>query len=520
MKPINSLINNSFDKKGAFGFLILILLFGWFTACAPGRKLTPDELEGIKKWPKEAAVFFYQGDYFSLQQAYTRWKKLLSLGYQQPPVPQRFVETIFLLTLREKELAIPHHNFLPEAETFLTRNPSLKKYASLLQLIKKLPLRLQGYTDEIRWVSVDPKTKSQLAEKALTSSWWAYLYLHLFPFSREHKELHTRIAKTFARSPLIQYKLIISSPLKTNELTKFLEENPSFKEILYFLGEQYLNESKLALAEKQLQQARAIFPDSLNILILLSKINFRLEEFDECLKLNELAIALKSDFRDALLGKVMCLTYLDRSEEAIATAQKLLDLGFYYLGEAHYWMARNYHELKKLAEAWQHIEDAKRYLIGWNEIHALAGTIALDQNNLEEAEKNFKEALRLKETDCHSAFSLAKVYSFWQNWSASADYYQRAAFCFGQNQKVTLREINEIQSSNLDEARKERFIRKKKLRLARLRQLEATAYFNAAAGYFNSNHYQEALQMADKALSHPQLQEKAAELIKKIKEKK
>lgn len=493
-------------------------LLSWLPSCAPGPKLTPAQQEGLRKWPKEAALFFQKGDYYSLREAYQRWKKLLALNYTQPPVPQRYVETIFLLTLREKELAIPQSNYLVEAERFLAKNPRLKKYIPLLALIKKISLSLEGYIDEFHWVRVDPKLKLQIKELAMTGSWWAYLYLHLFRPWPEDKEMHNRISNTFSRSPLVKYKLLITGPKKIALFVKFFEENPHFQEMHYFLGKEHLSTGRLAQAEKHLQQARAAFPESLNILILLSKINFRLEEFETCLELNEAALKLKPEFRDALLGKAMCLTYLGRHEEAIVAAQQLLDLGFYYQGEAHYWMARNFHELKKLTEAWQHIEEAKRYLIGWNEVHALAGEIALDQNNLEKAEKNFKEALQIKASDCHSAFSLGQVYSLQQNWLDSADYYRQAALCFGQQKKALLQEIDEIKASDLAPNRIKRFITKKKLQLARLRQIEATAYFNAAASYFNSNRYQAARQMAEKALAHPQFQEKAAELLQKIKE--
>lgn len=500
------------------GFLLIICLLGRFSNCAPQQKLTPAQLEGLQKWPKEAALFFQKGDYYSLQEAYQRWKKLLALNYHQPPVPQRYLETIFLLTLREKELAIPQAKFLAEAERFLAKNPRLKKYASLLPLIKKSPLKLEGFIDEFHWMRVEPQLKLQLKELALTSSWWAYLYLHLFFPWPEDNEMYSRISTTFSQSPLVKYKLLLTGPKKMALFLKFFQENPNFQEMHYFLGKEYLNAGQLAQAEKHLQQARSSFPDSLNILILLSKINFRLEEFEACLELNEVALKLKPEFRDALLGKVMCLTFLGRHEEAISTAQQLLDLGFYYLGEAHYWRARNFHELKNLTQAWQEITEAKNYLIGWNEVHALAGEIALDQNNLSEAEKNFKEALRIKDSDCQSAFSLGKIYSRQQNWLDSADYYRQAAFCFGQQKKNLIQEINEIKASNLSLTRIKRFITKKKLQVARLRQIEATAYFNAAASYFNSKRYQAARQMAEKALSHPQFQEKAAELIKKINE--
>lgn len=499
-------------------FLIFIFLFLSLNSCSHRAKLTPAQIELINRVYQEANRFFYRGDYYSLQEAYSRFKDLLNQGYHPSLVGQRLLETSFLLTLREKELAIPHHDYLAQTEPFVTPHLEQTDLFSLWAIIKELPLEIKGFTNEFMGRRIAPEIKQLIEEKALTSSFWAYLYLHFFPYPGQEKNIKTQIEKIFGEAPLIKYKLAIFPQKKSEELKQFLQAHSLFKEIYFFLGHQLLNEGKFSEAEIMLKQAYEFFPNSLNIIIVLSQFHFRLEEFEECLNLNNKAINLKPDFRDALLGKVMCLTYLARHEEAIATALKLLELGYYYLGETHYWLARNFHALDQLDEAWEHIEKAKKYLIGWNEVHSLAGEIALAQNNLSEAENNFKEAMKLDPTDCSSIFSLGKVNSIRQKWKISATYYQQAAECFENQKKVLTQEINEIQSSDLDESRKIRLIQKKKSQFARLHLVQGTAFYNSAAGYFNTGIFQEALKMAELASRYTQLKEKAIELITRIKE--
>ncbi|OQX53166.1 MAG: hypothetical protein B5M54_07480 [Candidatus Aminicenantes bacterium 4484_214] len=498
---------------------LFTLLFSLLLAsCISQAKLSPAQIRQLNQVYQEASRLFYQGDYFSLQEAHTRFQSLLEQGYRSSSVQARLLETSALLTLREKELAIPHHKFLAQAKYFLAQFPTSPEWASLFQTIETLPLELKGFANDMPGRKINPKISQLVETKALTSSFWAYLYLHFFPYPQEEKNLKSQIEKTFGDSLLIKYKLTSSSSKSSEEIAQFLQAHSSFKEIYFFLGSQLLKQGRLSAAEKWLKLAHEIFPDSLNIIITLSQLHFRLEEFQECLALSNQAINLKPDFRDALLGKVMCLSYLARHEEAIATAWQLLELGYYYLGETNYWLAWNFHALNQLDDAWQHIEQAKKYLIGWNEVYSLAGKIALDQNNLSEAEKNFKEALKLNPADCPSAFSLGKVYSQGENWKISAIYYQQAGECYEHQKKALKQEINEIQSSDLDGSRKIRLIQKKKSQLARLHLAQGTSFYNSAAGYFNAGLLQEALKMADSASHYAQLKGKSNKLIMRIKE--
>jgi len=68
--------------------------------------------------------------------------------------------------------------------------------------------------------------------------------------------------------------------------------------------------------------------------------------------------------------------------------------------------------MENLDEAWENIEKAKNYFVGYSQVLSLAGVIAFKKENLEVAEKNLKEALELDLSNCEASYYLGKVYTF------------------------------------------------------------------------------------------------------------
>ena len=202
--------------------------------------------------------------------------------------------------------------------------------------------------------------------------------------------------------------------------------------------------------------------------------------------------------------------------EAIEVLNKLVAMGFYLMGESHYWLAWIYHELKDNEKAQLNIEESKGRLPTNNEVFSLAGTIAFEKNEFDKAEKEFLESCRYG-GNSEALFGLGKVYAEKQKWLDSGLFFQQATVAVGQNQLLLTERIRQIKNSSLSEARKARMIAKKEQQLKVLEAAKATGYYDAAAGYFNAGRRTEALEMAEKAAVHPQLKDLAAELIKKIK---
>ena len=79
--------------------------------------------------------------------------------------------------------------------------------------------------------------------------------------------------------------------------------------------------------------------------------------------------------------------------------------------------------------------------------------------------------------------------------------------------------IKELSESSLSAPRKERNIAKKRIQLKTVQVTKATAFYNAAAGYFNAGQNEKALELALNVRDSKTLLPKVEELISKIKEK-
>jgi tetratricopeptide (TPR) repeat protein len=251
----------------------------------------------------------------------------------------------------------------------------------------------------------------------------------------------------------------------------------------------------------------------------LTKIHFLLEEFDLSLEYNENILDLAPEYRDSLLGKDICLGYLGRHEEALNILNMLIELGMYLMGESHYWLAWNQHEIGQQELAWENIKRASNYLIGHFEVHSLAGVIAFDRAKIEASEEQFKKALWMNKRDCEASFYMGKIYGLRSEWEQSGIHFENAALCNSAMERALQKKIKELEDSSLNPSRKESQINKKNIQMRKVQVTKATAFYNAAAGYFNVGQNEKALELAQNAKESKALKPKVDELINKIKEK-
>ncbi|MFX0137676.1 MAG: hypothetical protein ACFFDN_28815, partial [Candidatus Hodarchaeota archaeon] len=208
------------------------------------------------------------------------------------------------------------------------------------------------------------KWRQELEEKSKTEEFYAYLYIsrncHFSYFIRENKVTRETadlnyLRDIFPHSLLIQYKLSFYPQEDVESLKELLQTEPRFYELHYFLGEQALKRGMLVTAEKNFLKCFEHIPESLPNVISLASVYIAFEEIEKSLDFYEKALSMVPEFREALLGKAICLSYMERHEEAIEVCNQILRLGGYYLGDTFYWFAWNQNELESLEEAWESI---------------------------------------------------------------------------------------------------------------------------------------------------------------------
>ncbi len=189
-----------------------------------------------------------------------------------------------------------------------------------------------------------------------------------------------------------------------DDLTAFRTDHPSFDEVDALIGEAELAGGRLVSADEALGRALTAFPSLVPALALRGDLRQRMEDFALALSLYDDLLARLPEHREALLGRLKCLGFLGRHVEAIATADRMLDLGTWYIGEAWYWKAWNLFSLGRLDDARASV-DAARVAPGQRRSSATwAASSPFGSSGLDDAQRDFDAAIDLESRHCEAHF--------------------------------------------------------------------------------------------------------------------
>ncbi len=511
----------------------VFVVFLCLTSCETHKKvdLSPMNIERHLQEARKADSLYDAGSYTSLKDAYNTYKKLLAAQFEREVTAEKLLKTALLLSLRVKELGIIDTTYLLKAEELNATYPHLVKYGSYLKFISCIPYSVKGIAggfldimpnlnEYYDWVKENVKPlNEELKTNAGTSDFFAYMYVcfyrNFFHFLDEESNMAYYL-DLFPDSMIIKYRLALFLNKDRDLFETILEKEPGFQEVHLFLGESAYKGKKLLTAEKHFRKAYDIIPKSLSLLVYLAGIHFALEEYDESIGLYEEALRLAPEYREAILGKGICLGYMGKHEYAILTLNKLIELGKYYMGEAYFWLAWNQNELEQIEVAEENVKKTENYLVGDIGVLALQGIISFKLGKLAEAEVYLNQALEIQSNHCESQYYLAKIDVLREDWKKSGIDYEKAAFCYRGLEAGLENRIHEIEKSSLSLERKAKMILRKKSQLRQTALTKATCFYNGAAGFFNSGLQDKALVFAAYAAQDEAFAAKAEELIKKI----
>jgi tetratricopeptide (TPR) repeat protein len=482
----------------------------------------------------EADGLYAAGHYAALKEALGTYREALRVPEHASQVAEKVVRASIALELRKRDLGILPEETFPDLRATAAVDPSLSRYAPWIELLDGLPVRVKGspgferiggrtLDEQLDWAAARvPDLDRELGEAAEKDDLAAALRLAgraAFAYKFPEQINAMLYLNLHPNSPLAAFQAAMFPAYDFERLDALLERDPGFIEVHYFLGEAALLGGMLLSAEKRYLRALPELPDSLSLLISLAKIAFQMEETESCLEWNEKALAVLPTYRDALLGKGLALGYLNRNEEALAVLGRLLELGTYYMGEGHFWTAWNLNELGRLEEARRSIESANVFLVDMVDVHALSGIIAYRERRLDDAEKELLHALKLKSSEADPAYYLGRIYAERQDWLLSGTYFAGAAMSYETQEGEMEKKIAEIEASEMAPERKSRLVARKRAQILSVRTTKATCQYNGAAGFHNAGSFERALDLARMAAAHPAFAEKAAELIKIIRER-
>jgi tetratricopeptide (TPR) repeat protein len=163
--------------------------------------------------------------------------------------------------------------------------------------------------------------------------------------------------------------------------------------------------------------------------VIIADLHQALEDWSEALTEYDAALALIPTHRDALLGRTVSLSHLFRHDEAIESATRMIDLGSWLLGHAHFWRAWNEYQLDRIGAARADADRAQTLTVSAPTL-VLSGMIEWREKRLDSAEGEFQEALTMDFGQCEAASFLGGVRAEKRQWPESLDAFVHAQRCF------------------------------------------------------------------------------------------
>jgi tetratricopeptide (TPR) repeat protein len=490
----------------------------------------------------KADTLLRQGCYTCLKEAQSIYERLSAPPRPAPGAAQGAFDAALLIAIREKELGLPSQVSMDRAREASARlaptvppglSPSVLLDAAGLVIGETSgfdPEQRAQFTGRARSALAPENPQRRALDPAIESNLVAeYLALAIDCEQTRLRDTVSAAAILARREdvPLIRFRLAICPRPGVPAAASIRETDPRFADTLPWEARRAMVGSQtealdLYKAVALLGQAREAFPASWAITMSWSQTNQSIAEFESALSGFDVVLADSPAHRDALLGRVTSLSYLLRHDDAIATATKLIDLGMWHIGDAHYWRAWNHYNLKALEPAWADVEIATKLLSNSN-VYMLAGLIAYGRMDLPTALQRFDHSFVIDSSNCDAVWMSGLVNVDRQEWEPASPKFSRGMTCFT---SAAARARDDLKNLEAGIARRggpsdpptPRDLRDVRQRAKLRRDAEigderaAQSAFNAAQGFARLGKKSLALNHADAAAAHPRMKEKAEAL--------
>ncbi len=320
-------------------------------------------------------------------------------------------------------------------------------------------------------------------------------------------------------SPLMRYRLALCTDDPRATLVHLLEADPRWVDTLFFEGKYELGtparSPEPARAAALLASASEAFPESIGIRVLLAHAQQMNGDYAPALASYDAILAAKPAHVDARLGRLENLSYLGRTDEAIAMATMIIDAATWNVGDGYYWRAWNEYEAHRIEPAWADVQAALR-MVANTAVYYLAGSIAYARKDPETAVRHFDSAYEIDQSNCAAVWSAGLVHVEQSAWPLAVDKFSKATTCFATAASTARAELTKVEQSSVDAAVKARRAASARKRIASAEDLGSQSALNAAAGLINIGQPRQALPYIDLAEKQPGTHDKALALRARI----
>lgn len=358
------------------------------------------------------------------------------------------------------------------------RRAALEAHADADPWVAELLLALVGSQP---WVALDEgqRIAGRITPGLEPDVWW-----------RRHPD---DVALTFLRLAMLRETVL-------EDWRLLQSRHPQFEEVDAFIGDQELQRGRLVSAEEALAGSLQAFPNMLASAALRADIRQQMEDYGLALGLYDVALARHAEHREALLGRMRVLGFLSRHQDAIAVADRLIDLGQWYQGEARYWKAWNLFQLGRLEEARAWVDEARRLLVT-ADLHYLGGVIAFRQQRPDDALRDFDAALALEEQYCEALFDRAAIRLIQREWAPASTGFDVAFACHSARTPQLEQRLADARAARLPDDAKAALVGRREQALRDHHHQRGWARYNAGVAHANLPDLATARSRIDEALA-------------------
>jgi tetratricopeptide (TPR) repeat protein len=447
--------------------ILLLAVAAMATGCA-GRRTPPSAVSPVDSVPAappapavDIAALIAHGCFSCLQRA-------LAAARDQDDMPLAF-EAAVLLTLRAKELGLPHDEWMAQARALAAEDGGLRL---IVEMADAVPLDvLAGNRDATlsqtpRRIRADQRLAEWLAAlKSAPGSPALRTYVHLAlecasDAVRKPDEIAADVADAVRNLPIVQYRLGACNNEHSVVLRTLRAADPEFVDADFALARYAVllrPYPDLDEAVRLLQSASAAFPQSPAIATTAGDVYQLIDAWTEAQAAYDSALALVPNHPDAMIGRTVSLSHLRQHEPAIAAATRLIEGSRWFLGQAFYWRAWNQFQLASYPEARADADRARKLLIS-PAVYVLSGLIDWRLMRRESAEHEFEEALKMDFGQCLAALFLGHVRAERSRPPEAIAAFQQAIQCFDLNISVRRAALTRLETGDAPPAHKAREI--------------------------------------------------------------
>jgi tetratricopeptide (TPR) repeat protein len=481
----------------------------------------------------QAQSLLAAGCYRCLEEALSTLDRLAVQPNAPPQVGREAFNAALLLVVRARELGLAD-SVLMERARFLSRAlpPTLPglppgTYFDALRLVNG---ELSGYSPEERerrgkerrslWTTdgTVPAARAALSDGVETELVAQYIALAIdCEDAQARKTLDIDPILARYPVPLMRFRVALcarTTDASSKQMAALRDADPRWVDTFFFEGAREMSRypaPDVGRAAALFAFAHHAFPDSSAVTLALANAQNALSDYDRALALFDQVLTGQPTHRDALLGRVLSLSYLNRYQDAIRSATQLLKLGMYHQGDAYYWRAWNRYRVHLLPAAWEDVIEATKLMVNTS-VYTLAGFIAYAQQRLDVAIDRLTEAYRLDATNCEAVWTEALVHVDKEAWTPAGGRFAVAVKCFAGAAEQARRDIGVAQEAEGAEPLKARRLATAQKQLETAQHRGAQAAFNAAGSYARLGQKADAMVYIELAAQHPLLKEKAATL--------